>query len=155
MTTHVLPPLKFHSGLLGPRYPVTLSVDSNDEEEEDEDDESVASAPGDSGGTDSGWNYSEEEGLRYSDVEYLEKPVENRCDKEVFGSEVSANLNHKASSLNKGVLEERLRVEVPGNYRRFTDGALGFGGGAHRSVVAGGSCRLRETVQSNNAYVRF
>ncbi|KAG5545886.1 hypothetical protein RHGRI_018143 [Rhododendron griersonianum] len=147
-STHVLPPLKFHSGLLGPRNPATLSLDSNEEEEEEDDDESVASAPDDSGGADSGWNYSEEESLRYSDVEYLEKPVEKRYDEEMFGSK----LNHKVSSLNKGVLKEGLRVEVPGNYRRFTDGELGFGGGAYQKTVGGGSCQLREKVQLHNAF---
>ncbi|KAF7140396.1 hypothetical protein RHSIM_Rhsim06G0182800 [Rhododendron simsii] len=150
-STHVLPPLKFHSGLLRPRNPATLSLDSNEEEEED-DDESVASAPDDSGGADSGWNYSEEESLRYSDVEYLEKPVEKRYDEDMFGSKLSTKLNHKVSSLNKGVLKEGLRVEVPGNYRRFTDGELGFGGGAYQKTVGGGSFQLHEKVQLHNAY---
>ncbi|KAI8552285.1 hypothetical protein RHMOL_Rhmol06G0254600 [Rhododendron molle] len=156
-STHVLPPLKFHSGLLGPRNPATLSLDSNEEEgedddDDDDDDESVASGPDDSGGADSGWNYSEEESLRYSDVEYLEKPVEKRYDEEMFGSKLNKKLNHKVSSLNKGALKEDLRVEVPGNYRRFTDGVLSFGGGAYLNTVGDGSCQLRGKVQLRNAY---
>ncbi|GFZ05173.1 hypothetical protein Acr_17g0007450 [Actinidia rufa] len=135
MSSHVLPPLKFHSSLLGPRNTVTLSLDSN---EEDDDDESVASAPDDSGG-----NYSEEDGFRYSDVESLEKPVENCYQKEMFGSNLSTNWNQTTisrhgSTLNKGLLMENLRIEVPENYRRFT--------------VSGGTCRLRERIRLHNAY---
>ena len=138
MSSHVLPPLKFHSSLLGPRNTVTLSLDSN---EEDDDDESVASALDDSGG-----NYSEEDGFRYSDVESLEKPVEKCYEKEMFGSNLRTNLNQTTisrhgSTLNKGLLMENLRIEVPENYRRFT--------------VSGGTCRLRERVRLHNAYVRF
>ncbi|PSS05886.1 Cytoplasmic dynein 2 heavy chain like [Actinidia chinensis var. chinensis] len=135
MSSHVFPPLKFHSSLLGPRNTVTLSLDSN---EEDDDDESVASALDDSGG-----NYSEEDGFRYSDVESLEKPVEKCYEKEMFGSNLRTNLNQTTisrhgSTLNKGLLMENLRIEVPENYRRFT--------------VSGGTCRLRERVRLHNAY---
>ncbi|CAL5406118.1 unnamed protein product [Camellia sinensis] len=158
MSPHVLPPLKFHSGLLGPHNTVTLSLDSNDADDDDgDDDESVASVPNDPGG-----HYSEEEGLRYSDVESLEKSVEKSYDNDMFGSKLNRNLNQstvsgleggQGSTLNKGLLMEDLRIEVPENYRRFTDGVLGFGmRGAHLNTESGGSCRLHERVQLHNAY---
>ncbi|CAL5364078.1 unnamed protein product [Camellia sinensis] len=158
MSPHVLPPLKFHSGLVGPHNTVTVSLGSNDEDDDDsDDDESVASVPNDPGG-----NYSEEEGLRYSDVESLEKSVEKSYDNDMFGSKLNKNLNQstvfgleggQGSTLNKGLLMEDLRIEVPKNYRRFTDGVLGFGmRGAHLNTESGGSCRLHERIQLHNAY---
>ncbi|PSS16057.1 Epidermin biosynthesis protein like [Actinidia chinensis var. chinensis] len=140
-SSHVLPPLKFHSGLLGPRNTVTLSLDSNEEDDDDDDeddDESVASAPDDSGG-----NYSEEDSFRYSDVESLEKPIEKCYEKAMSGSNLNKTLNQTTisrhgSTLNKGLLMGNLQIEVPENCRRFT--------------VSGGTCRLRERVRLHNAY---
>ncbi|XAR56351.1 hypothetical protein NMG60_11036803 [Bertholletia excelsa] len=152
MSSHVLPPLKFHSGLLAPHNTVALT---DEDDGSDDDEESVASVPDDLGG-----NYSDE-GLRCSDIEALENPVEKCYDDEFFRSESittfkqSTNFKLESrhrSTLNKGSLMEDLRVEVPQNYRRFTDGPVWLGNGSNQNVVSGGSCRLRERVQLQNAY---
>ncbi|XP_059661311.1 uncharacterized protein LOC132307532 [Cornus florida] len=151
MSTHVLPPLKFHSSLLGPHNTATLGVDSD---EDDKDDESVASGP-----DDLDENYSEEEGLRDSDTDFLEKPVEQYYEEEIFGARSNTKLNQSKVArsegryvLNRGDSKESLRIEVPENVRRFTDGESGFRGCAQRNAVPGGSCRVREKVLLHNAY---
>ncbi|KAA8526659.1 hypothetical protein F0562_008138 [Nyssa sinensis] len=152
MSSPVLPPLQFHSGLLRVHNTVTLGLDSDGDED---DDESVASVPDDLGG-----NYSEEEGSRYSDIDFLEKPVEQSYNEELFGLKSNKNLKQSTVfgsegrfelTLNRGLSKESLRIEVPENVRRFTDGGLGFGGNVQRNGISGGSCRLREKVQLNNA----
>ncbi|KAA8531871.1 hypothetical protein F0562_006412 [Nyssa sinensis] len=122
---------------------------------DEDDDESVASVPDELGG-----NYSEEEGSRYRDIDFLEKPVEQGYNEELFGLKSNKNLNQSTVfgsegrfelTLNRGLSKESLRIEVPENVRRFTDGGLGFGGNVQRNGISGGSCRLREKVQLNNA----
>ncbi|KAL6330362.1 hypothetical protein AAG906_040290 [Vitis piasezkii] len=106
---HVLPPLKFRSGFLGPHSTVTLGLDDHTEEEEEE---SVASAPDDTDGNYS--EVSEEEELE------LEKPFAPFYDEEIFHSLSRRNLNPSAlnrsdhrnvSSINRGVSKENLRIE--------------------------------------------
>ncbi|KAL6999812.1 hypothetical protein U1Q18_000968 [Sarracenia purpurea var. burkii] len=155
MSSHGLPPLKSrHSALLIPHNKVTLSLDSNDDGDDD-DDESVASAPNWDG------SYSEEEDLRHGDVDTHERTVEKSHDQEMFGPKKNTDLTQRTfsrvegqhkSNLNKGLLMEDLRIEVPEDYRRYTDGELGFVAGARQNIVSGGSCGLRERVQLHNAY---
>nr|GMD84221.1 Epidermin biosynthesis protein like [Ipomoea batatas] len=137
-SSHVLPPLKFHSGLLGAHNTVALSTDSNEDEYEDEDDydgddndsESVASAP-------------DELHLHYSD-------------EEIFNLKSKMNSNPGLGlrpTLIRGLSKENLRIELPGNTKRFIDGDSMFLGSA--TCLASGSlsnCQLRGKVQPHSAY---
>eukprot|EP00257_Ricinus_communis_P019201 XP_015578120.1 uncharacterized protein LOC8288297 isoform X1 [Ricinus communis] len=136
-STHFLPPLKFHSGLLTPRSLVAPCLDDNDNE-------SMASVSDCVGG-----QYSEEE---EEDFDYLEKPVmqcyEEEEEDEMFG-------NRPKIKLNRGFLKEDLKIEVPGNFRRFTtDGEVGVRKGLLKGSTPG-SCPLRERVQLRNAHMEF
>ncbi|WMV39524.1 hypothetical protein MTR67_032909 [Solanum verrucosum] len=132
--SHVLPPLKFHSGLLKPLNTVALSVDSNDDDcdfdydDEEIESESVASA-------------SEELNGHYSEEEEEEALSTNSC--QIKGAGMS---NRNGSTLNRGVLQGNLRIEVPGNARRFTEGS-----GQKAQILGIPSC-LREKVQPHSAY---
>ncbi|XP_055824785.1 uncharacterized protein LOC129893300 [Solanum dulcamara] len=130
--SHVLPPLKFHSGLLKPLNTVALSVDSNEDDcnfdydDEEIESESVASA-------------SEELNVHYSEEE------------EAIGTNSSqikaAGLsNRNGSTLNRGILQENLRIEVPGNARRFTEGS------GQKANILGIPSYLREKVLPHSAY---
>ncbi|XP_047333688.1 uncharacterized protein LOC124937465 [Impatiens glandulifera] len=137
----VLPPLKFHSGLLDPRNIVPLNLDRyGDESDEDSlDDESVASVPDNFSG-----NYSEDDCLRFSDSNYQEQqPAEDFYKKEILrGPDVSC--------LNRGPLKGDLKIEVPENYRRFTtDGGLGFGKFQGQNRETATSCRLPRIILLN------
>ncbi|CAN4104391.1 unnamed protein product [Withania somnifera] len=142
--SHVLPPLKFHSGLLKPLNTVALSVDSNEDDcdfdydDEEIESESVASA---SNEFDDG-HYSEEEEAMGTKI--FDQST-NLC--QVKGAGLS---NRHGSTLNRGILKEKLRIEVPGNARRFTD--LGFQGSGQRAKNLGVLSQLHEQVQSHSAY---
>lgn len=137
-TSHVLPPLKFHSGLLGAHNTVALSTDSNEDDEyddydgDDNDTESVASAP-------------DELDLHYSD-------------EDMFNLKSKLNSNPGLGirpTLIRGLSKENLRVEVPGITRRFTDGESMFVGSARSAASAPlSTCQLRGKVQPHSAYVR-
>ncbi|KAA8549956.1 hypothetical protein F0562_001636 [Nyssa sinensis] len=86
--------------------------------------------------------------------------VEQSYNEELFGLKSNKNLNQSAVlgsegrfelTLNRGLSKQSLRIEVPENVTRFTDGGLGFGGNVQRNGISGGSCLLREKVQLNNA----
>lgn len=138
-SSHLLPPLKFSSGLLKPHSLAAPCLDN-------EDSESVASVSDYVGG-----NYSEDEetDVGLSDFDYLEKPV-MRCyeEEEIFG-------NRPKTKLNKGLLKQDLKIEVPGNLRRFTtDGDLEVRNVSFESS-APASCPLRARVQLRNAHAAF
>ncbi|KAM1358883.1 hypothetical protein ACFX15_045092 [Malus domestica] len=105
-----LPPLKFHSGLLAPHSLVAPCLSSDDENDYDDDNESVDSV------SDMGSSaiYFEEES----------KPMEQYYQEEE--EEVFGYRDKPSTGLNRGLLKEGLRVELPGNCRRFTDGEVGF-----------------------------
>ncbi|XP_049414929.1 uncharacterized protein LOC125877740 [Solanum stenotomum] len=132
--SHVLPPLKFHSGLLKPLNTVALSVDSNDDDcdfdydDEEIESESVASA-------------SEELNGHYSEEEEEEALSTNSC--QIKGAGMS---NRNGSTINRGVLQGNLRIEVPGNARRFTEGS------GQKAQILGIPGYLREKVQPHSAY---
>ncbi|KAG1326740.1 hypothetical protein COCNU_01G006740 [Cocos nucifera] len=123
----VLPPVKFHSGLLGPRPNLCDS----------EDDESVASVP-----EDSYINYSdtfEEDGLASSDSDLFEKPKNQSYEDEIDSGVV---LSHEPTrgldrtlqrTLLRGLTKENLRVEVE-RHVTYTHGARGI---ADRSSISG------------------
>ncbi|CAA0816274.1 Unknown protein [Striga hermonthica] len=135
-SSHVLPPLKFHSGLLKPLNTVTLSADSNEEESDYYNDdnldesESVGSAPNELYGN-------------QSDDEVVDMLPVIKGFEDVFNVNPTKKLNERkhGSTINRGLLKEDLRIEVPPSLRRFSDG-LG-------SAVSG---RFKEKMQPRSAY---
>ncbi|XP_070037538.1 uncharacterized protein [Nicotiana tomentosiformis] len=134
--SHILPPLKFHSGLLKPHNTVkTLSIDSNEDDYDydfdGDESESVASASDELDG-----HYSEQETLST-----------NGC--EVKGVGLS---NRHGSTLNRGILQENLRIEVPENgIRRFNEQE--FMGSEHKATpLSSVPSYLRDKVQPHSAY---
>ncbi|KAJ6880616.1 hypothetical protein NC652_033831 [Populus alba x Populus x berolinensis] len=157
-SSHLLPPLKFHSGLLTPHSIVSPCLQNK---EEDDDNVSVASVSDYEIGR---RNYTEEDGFEDigpSDFDYLEKPVmqsyQDEDEEEIFG--VTRNRPTAKTKLNRGVLKEDLKIELPGHFIRLksttqVDGDLGFrksGTPKKNSVGPGGSFSLRERVQLRNA----
>ncbi|KAG8386690.1 hypothetical protein BUALT_Bualt03G0175200 [Buddleja alternifolia] len=141
-SSHVLPPLKFHSGLLKPLNTVTITVDSNDDESDynnDDESESVASAPDEVCGS-------------QSDEDAVDEPVFRGFEEDMLNFNLSKD-KKCGSTINRGLLKEDLRVELPGSLRRFTaDGKWGSSGFGQSSAVSGGSCRLHEKYQPHSAY---
>lgn len=158
-SSHLLPPLKFHTGLLTPHSVVGSSLNYQHHHHDDDYNESVASVSDYASG-----NLSEEEekeedgvGLADIDIDYLEKPV-MQCYKEEEEEEMfGPRRPGPRTKLNRGLLKEDLKIEVPDNFRRFTtDGELGFRKSAFKNSTApGGSFSLRERVQMHNAHVVF
>lgn len=152
-TSNALPPLKFYSGLRAvPHSLATRSLkDDDDDEELEEDYESTASV--------SDSTYSYEEALGSNDS----KPI-GRCyddGDEPFGCKAGANLKRSdvsSVSMNRGFLNEGLRIEVPDNLRRFTDGELGFrksDSTVHKSSTpCGGGDQLQKRIHLRNLRVR-
>lgn len=138
--SHVLPPLKFHSGLLKPLNTVALSVDSSEDDcDFDYDDEAIES--------ESVSSASEELNGHYSEVEEEELGTKvfdrgtNSC--QIKGAGLG---NRNGSMLNRGILQENLRIEVPGSGRRFTEGS------GQKAKILGIPSYMREQVQPHSAY---
>lgn len=139
MSPHVLPPLKFHSGLLVPHTSlVSRSIivdddhDDNDDADDHDHDESVASAPDDLDG-----NYSDESTSISNDFVSLGNPVVAHDDVQVEDTHINlqniTNLNRhgssSSSSVYRGLSKENLSIQLPHNFRRFTtDSYLGVRG---------------------------
>ncbi|XP_058114690.1 uncharacterized protein LOC131257803 [Magnolia sinica] len=143
LSPRVLPPLKFYSSLLRPNNGVNVGFE--------DDDESVASAPDDVDA-----NYSdafEEEAFGSSDSDLFEKPNMRNYDEELFGVKSSANYRHK-SSLIRDVSKENLRIEVPTNVRRFTEGNSGIRGHAEKHSVSSVKHQTQENINLHDARVR-
>ncbi|KAL1560530.1 hypothetical protein AAHA92_10730 [Salvia divinorum] len=143
-SSHVLPPLKFHSGLVKPLSSVNLSVESNEDESDyynddnDDEGESVGSAP-------HGNN---------SDDDAVDGPMIRGFEGDMFHFSAGNKLNgvKPKSTIKRGLLQEDLRVEVPGDVRRFMDGEWGSTGYGQSSAVSAGSCRLNDRKDPNSAY---
>ncbi|XP_022943284.1 uncharacterized protein LOC111448102 [Cucurbita moschata] len=128
MSSHVLPPLKFRSGLLTPHSLASPCLDDDDDDDGDYDvNESIASVPFEDGGA-----YSDDDGMRFHDSDFLEKPVVEGFDEDAFGyhssvysGEIKVPGISNISSINRGNLKEGLRIEVPVNLRKFPGGKLG------------------------------
>ncbi|KAJ6723897.1 PORTAL PROTEIN [Salix koriyanagi] len=162
-SSYILPPLKFHSGLLTPHSIVSPCLQNKDDSEDDdeEDNESVASVSDYVSGR---RNYTEEDDFENtgpSDFDYLEMPVmqsyQEEDEEEIFG--VPRNRPTAKTKLNRGILKEDLKIELPCHFRRLksttqADGDLGFRKlGTHKknSMGPGGSFSLRERAQIRNA----
>lgn len=131
--SHALPPLKFHSGLLGPRNPVSLSLGASSNEEDYYNDESDAAY------CESMGSVNDEVEDNCSDEEFISKSILDGFEVAMFDVKKTGNLNqvrgtttrsmgsrHASCVLNRGLSKENLQIEVPGNStRRFTDGESG------------------------------
>lgn len=135
--SHALPPLKFHSVLLGPRNPVSLSLGASSNEEDYYNDES------DAADCESMGSVNDEVEDNCSDEELISKSILDGFDVAMFDVKKTGNLNqvrgrtttttrrstgsrHASCVLNRGLSKENLQIEVPGNStRRFTDGESG------------------------------
>ncbi|XP_043698706.1 uncharacterized protein LOC122649572 isoform X2 [Telopea speciosissima] len=142
LSSPILPPLKFHSGLLMPQSAMTLGLN-------DDDDESVASVNMDTGYSDE----SEEEDLGSSDHDLQDKPIVQRYDEELFVAKSISNFNRESgkesdgphgSTMIRGSSKEKLRIEVPDNIRRFRGGDLGIRECAQQNSNQGGRDQPRE-----------
>ncbi|XP_051151756.1 uncharacterized protein LOC127265803 [Andrographis paniculata] len=156
-SSHVLPPLKFHSGLLKPLNTVTLSVESNENESESDDGTHVGGVESESVGSASdeiSRNNSDEDDDEDEDM-VVDRPATKGYEEEMFyhNSRPKVIERKYESTINRGPLKADLRVEVPGSLRRFRGGgewsSRGFG---PSSAVSGGSCRLYEKNQPHSAY---
>lgn len=117
MSSQVLPPLKFHSGLLAPRSLASSCLDDDDDDDGDYDiNESIASVPFDEDGI-----YSDDDGMGFRDFDEDAFSYQSRVNS--GGIKVSGTRN--MCSINRGHLKEDLKIEVPVNLRRFPDGKLG------------------------------
>ncbi|XP_059282074.1 uncharacterized protein LOC132035924 isoform X2 [Lycium ferocissimum] len=126
--SHTLPPLKFHSGLLKPHNTVTtLSIDSNEDDfDYDYDDEEIESECVSSALDELDvHHYSEEEEVLGTNV----------C--QIKGATGLSNRN--GSTLNRGILQESLRIEVPQNF-------------GQKAKIFGAHSYLRDKVQPHSAY---
>lgn len=130
--SHALPPLKFHSGLLGPRNTVSLSLGSSNEEDYCYNDEN------DAADSESMGSVNDEVEDNCSDEELMSKSILDGFDVAMFDVKKIGNLNqvrgtttstgsrHASCVLNRGLSKENLHIEVPGNSAtRFTDGESG------------------------------
>ena len=152
-SSHSLPPLKFHSALLPvPHRLVVPSIQNDDDEDDDDDDEEDESIASVSDST-----YSYEEVLMGSNDS---KPREHLYDdEELFGykpnSYSKSSKFNNGSSLNKGLLSQSLRIEVPDNFRRYTDGELGFRKDSVRNSSTPASAnQLQKRIHLRNCQVR-
>jgi hypothetical protein len=149
MSSPILPPLKFNSGLLAPHSLVAPYLDDDD----DDDAESVASVPDDDDA-----DYSDEEVLGYNnnDIDFLDNPILQRYgDQKTYGYKSSTSLSRgRGSSVNRGLFKENLRIEVPESLRRYTDGELGTRRYAQKDTTpSGGGSELRKRVLLCNLQV--
>ncbi|XP_071715042.1 uncharacterized protein [Rutidosis leptorrhynchoides] len=144
-SSNVLPPLKFHSSLLGSHslepksynefdYEDDDDLNDHDGDDYDDHDESVGSASDDMDCT-----YSEEEEFN-----------EEICD--VNPVEMPSVLNGPIrSTLNKGTIKQDLCVKVPRKTRKFTETGWHGGASTQPSSISAAS-RLREMLQPHSAY---
>ncbi|KAL4588872.1 hypothetical protein LXL04_001769 [Taraxacum kok-saghyz] len=130
-SSNLLPPLKFHSGILG-------ANNFNDYEEDDIDDycddheheeESVGSA-------------SDDMDCTYSDGEAFDEQIFN-----LDPVTVPPPLPPNKSTLNRGIIKDDLCIKVPEKPRKLTE--TGWHGGP-TSISA--ASRLRDSLQSRSAY---
>ncbi|KAL8512388.1 hypothetical protein ACS0TY_018756 [Phlomoides rotata] len=140
-SSYVLPPLKFHSSLLKPLSTVTVNVESNEDESDyynDDESESVGSATDEIYGN-------------HSDDDAVDGPEIRGFDEDML--HLNSNRKPKyGSTINRGLLKEDLRVEVPASLRRFTDGELGSTGYGCSSAVSGRSYGLNNKKTPHSAY---
>ncbi|XP_021776496.1 uncharacterized protein LOC110740316 [Chenopodium quinoa] len=126
MSPKTLPPLKFHSGLLGKHSTSTFDLCESDEQtvSNDSDEESVASAPYDMDGY-----FSENFDQEFSScngIKDFEKPILHDNDEETTDLQASTNLRSKqpVPLINRGSSNIDLRVELPKTTKRFSDMVL-------------------------------
>lgn len=149
LSSPVLPPLKFHSGLLTPHgHAFATSSGLIDGESE----ESIDSV---SDGEDE--NFSDGEVSVSNNLDYLEKPISQCYDEEELfgykGLELKPKPEGRNGILKSGLSNENLTIEVRGSsVRRFTDGEVGYKICAQNqksSIPIGGSHLLKQVHLRN------
>ncbi|CAK9315428.1 unnamed protein product [Citrullus colocynthis] len=117
MSSHALPPLKFHSGLLPLHSLASPCLDDEDDDDDGDYDinESIASVPFEEDGV-----YSDDDGMGFQDFDEDAFSYQSS----VYSGGIKAP-GTRNISINRGHLKENLRIEVPVNLRRFPDGKLG------------------------------
>lgn len=138
VSSHILPPLKFQSALLGTHSLIAPCLDDED------DDESVASVPDED---DAEYSAEEELGSCNNGLDFLEQPILH-CygEEEIFDYGSNKCLSKgSGSSVKRGFSKETLRIEVPENFRRYTDGGLGTRKCAQRNATQ--SCVVSELLK--------
>uniref|UniRef100_A0A803M875 Uncharacterized protein n=1 Tax=Chenopodium quinoa TaxID=63459 RepID=A0A803M875_CHEQI len=126
MSPKTLPPLKFHSGLLGKHSTSTFDLCESDKHtvSNDSDEESVASAPYDMDGYFS--ENFDQDFSRCNDIKDFEKPILHDNDEEITDLQASTNLRSKqpVALINRGSSNVDLKVELPKATKRFSDMVL-------------------------------
>lgn len=101
-------------------------------------------------------SYSYEEVLGSNDSKPLTECYYN--DEELFGGhKPSTNLKSSkcGSSLNRGFMNESLRIEVPDGCRRYTDGELGIRkNNAQKTSTPSAAAQLQKRIHLRNSHVR-
>ena len=154
MSSHVLPPLKFHSGLLSPHSLASPCLDDDDDDDDGDFDvnESIASVPFEEDG-----DYSDDDGMEFHDSDFLEKPVVQGIEEDVFSYQSRVNTvsgTRCISSINRRYLKEDLRVEVPVNLSRFPDVKLGVRNLPQKSSTPNYGNQRQTEVYFHSARVR-
>ena len=147
MSSHALPPLKFHSGLL-PLH--TLASPSHNYEDDDDDgdydiNESIASVPFEEDG-----GYSDDDGLGFQDFDDDAFSYQSS----VYSGGIKAPGTRSMCSINRGHLKENLRIEVPVNLRRCHDGKLGLRNFPHKFSTPNYGSQKQNQVHFHSARVR-
>ncbi|XP_056699511.1 uncharacterized protein [Spinacia oleracea] len=123
MSPKTLPPLKFHSGLLGKHSISTFDICESDEQtvSNDSDEESVASAPYDMDGY-----YSENFNQKFSRCNDVNMPILHDNDEEIIDLQASTNLRSRQPLplINRGLSKIDLTVKLPDRTKRFNDVVL-------------------------------
>ncbi|XP_057954737.1 uncharacterized protein LOC131148823 isoform X2 [Malania oleifera] len=157
VSSPVLPPLKFHSGLLGSHSIVAPILDADDDDGTDDNDESVASAPDALDGNCS--DLLEDESSEHNYTDFSGKPSVWCCNEEILDLKTSPKLNQntitrsngcRGSSIIRGLSKENISIDIPVKFERRNDGELRSMGCAQRNLTPGGSCQPHRQVLECN-----
>ncbi|KAF7833299.1 uncharacterized protein G2W53_015632 [Senna tora] len=149
LSSPILPPLKFHSGLLAPHNHAFVTSGLNNDGESDESVDSVLD--GEDG------SFSDEEVSGPNNFDYLEEKPISQCydEEELFGYKgvrPKPKPEGRNGILKNGLFNENLTIEVPSSVRRFTDGGLGYrkcGQNQKNMTPIGGSQLLKQVHLRN------
>jgi len=136
LTSPVLPPSKFHSGLL---QPLNLAFGYGGHHvDDDSDDVSMEDA------------FSDEEVSAPSNLDYSYSPIPHNYDEEqLFGSKPQGQ--GRSGILKTGLANQNLTIQVPYSVRRFTDGGVGFNKYVQRKLTpVGGAAQIQKKGHLRN-----
>ncbi|KAI3525329.1 hypothetical protein L2E82_51561 [Cichorium intybus] len=141
-SSNLLPPLKFHSSLLGSHNLESNNFSEYEDDDDDygddhyhnhDDDESVGSA-------------SDDMDCTYSEGESFDEQILN-----VNPVTVPAPLPPNRSTLNRGIIKDDLCIEVPQKPRKLTETGWHGGASTQPSSISAAS-RMRDMLQPRSAY---